>query len=125
MSAFMVSERTMHRVIYGMVENGVIPAEEGTPEGRRFYRMNVDAMRARYPKENYPLDLALSYTYSRSLGHCSNIEALKAVNCLLYQCMEGDVPRSDLYQYLESVLTKLAFAIACALPEYKEAAWDA
>ena len=47
----------------------------------------------------------------------------KAIHCLLYQCHEGKVHESRLYDELNHAAGELAQRIVQDLPEYDKASW--
>ena len=49
------------------------------------------------------------------------VEQFAAMRCLLYQCCEGKVPASRLYDELNSAAGELARRIVQDLPEYANA----
>jgi hypothetical protein len=51
------------------------------------------------------------------------VEQFKAIACLLYQCCEGNVPKSPLYDALNHAAGELAQRIVRDLPEYEQASW--
>lgn len=51
------------------------------------------------------------------------VEVFKALQCWLYQCSEGDVPETKLYQFFSDVENYLAQKIVMAMPEYDKAQW--
>ena len=51
------------------------------------------------------------------------MEQFKAIHCLLYQCCEGNVPNSPLYDELNHAAGELAHRIVQDLPEYDKASW--
>jgi hypothetical protein len=153
MSAFVIDTATMHRVIRGLFGRNrwgqlvarfdgeyTMPGErvsaDPTAVGRKLFAMNVDAVRQRYPSDTPdelpgPCDghaLPDDYTApSRGLGRpmttADMVDAYKAINCLLYQCSEGNVPDSPLYLELERAAGELAGAIVRGMPEYEAAGW--
>jgi len=110
--------------------------------GQRLFAMNVDAVTQRYPdlKANPanmpgPCDakgkskagwLAKHWKYDGDFSPMNLTEMLvgyKAVSCILYQCGEGTVPDSALYQELDAFLSSLARAIVNTLPGYEALPW--
>jgi hypothetical protein len=51
------------------------------------------------------------------------VEQFKAIHCLLYQCHEGKVHETRLYEELNRAARELAQRIVQDLPEYDMAAW--
>jgi len=48
---------------------------------------------------------------------------IKSLQCWKYQCSEGDIPETKLYQFFEEVEHHLALKIVINLPEYDKATW--
>ena len=146
MSAFVVEPTLMRRCVSAILADGeygspivgvfTTPAERiiisedrnaGTKIGRALYRMNVNAVLSRYPqdtREMYPE--AEEYTHcphSRTMTGAQLADSAKALECLLYQCSEGDVPESDLYKELERALNAVMRTVVHGLPAYQAAEW--
>ncbi len=101
------------------------PSIDTAELGQRLYDLNVQATGERYPDESadsLPGPVVKGYTYTR-LVPPSPIQAYKSLGCLLYQCSEGDVPDSPLYQALQELQHGIAAALVCDLPEYNRADW--
>lgn len=132
MSAFLVSDETMHIITKHITRSartfaGVAIDEDATRReasasriGRLLFGMNEAALAARYGDEIQGIDY-----HARVIVPPTKIQALKAIKCLLYQCMEGSVPETQLYQELQRMAGGLAHEIVEALPEYHKASWDA
>jgi hypothetical protein len=60
------------------------------------------------------------YTYTPT----STIQAYKSLQCLSYQCCEGNVPDNPLYKLLEEIENAMARQIVSDLAEYDKAEWD-
>lgn len=130
MSAYVVSENTMHRVVRAIEKNrqwfAGVPVSSATTRsadaiGAALFAMNIDAVRQRYPRDPEPESFA--YRYENHVN--SAVVEFKAIQCLLYQCSEGNVPETPLYRELESVALTVASKIIHSLPEYDAADWDA
>jgi len=124
MSAFIVSERTMQRVVTAMRrEEGAW--EDACQLGRDLYAMNHRAIEARYGEPQYVPPFEWTVQMLPDEGDRKRwCELLKALDCLLYQCSEGDVPKEALYKQLEACRNKLRAEIVHGLPEYDKAPWD-
>ena len=119
MSSFLVSPRTMEKVC------GYIWPQPGCkldyPQlWESLYAMNLDALQARYPRT--PRELAPIHSHGRT--PLNRFETLKAMDCLLYQASEGDVPQSLTYRMLEQHRAQLLADILRDIPEYAAAEWD-
>jgi hypothetical protein len=53
----------------------------------------------------------------------SDIQVLKAMHCLRYQCSEGNVPKMRFYRFLNRLIRLLESHIVHQLPEYERAEW--
>lgn len=136
MSAFVVSDRTMQRVVSAMkkLEGS---CEDADQLGRDLFELNRQAVAHRYPQEATRIlenDTA-GWTWSvtcplgdgRGLPSDRTVccEWLKAMECLHYQMSEGDaVPTSPLYAQLEKRINEYKSHVVHWLPEYEAAAWD-
>ena len=87
---------------------------------KELYNMNLAAVSQRYED-------GINDDYGYKFKVCppmSNMIALfKNINCLMYQCCEGDVPESDLYKKMEKIQDALAYDIVTNTKEYKIANW--
>lgn len=118
MSAFIVSQETMRRAVTAMDDHNS-SCEALDVLGAQLYALNARAVSQRYgrPEE------APAYEH-RPLFSASRHQLFKSLNCLIYQCSEGDVPKHLLYEAMQKRATQLAFDIATGLPEYDKAVWD-
>ena len=139
MSAFMVADETINRVITWLswektrsqwfkkkVEDAVqIDTskhywEEGL--GKAMFQLNIYGVNDRYGEGEAKTFRALNYRYAPSYG--SKIQVLKSLQCWLYQCMEGEVVKKPLYQFFDTFIKPhLMSSIISDLPEYKRAEW--
>jgi len=143
MSAYVVEDETINRVVaflahndlgnYGRalpkpwdllgasmrnrVQEGEIPMNEAL--GLALRRMNAEAVGQRYDEAPEADD---AYQY-RSETAPSAVVFLKSLDCLLYQCSEGDVPERRLYKALEAIQARVCAHVARNLPEYDKARW--
>jgi len=127
MSAFMVTHATIDRVLWAIniIDDAGKPTglkhEDPEELGNRLLAMNADALRARYGER---ADTALPYRYQVPTTQCGKAECLRALDCFLYQCIEGEVSQCELYRRCELVRECLVEEIICALPAYERAPWD-
>lgn len=86
------------------------------------FDMNCEAVNQRYgngqAEEFRPLDYKPVMTIP-----CGKIQQYKSLQCLLYQCCEGNVYESPLYKVMEQHMLGLAKEIVCDLPQYEMAKW--
>jgi hypothetical protein len=138
MSAFMVNTNVMAKVVTAILLNLdtfdgestcrvkmlAAPTDEqkdaGSKIGRKLFRMDRRALRARYVcSGGYPLP---QFVFER-WADATPVEQFKAIRCLLYQCAEGNVPNSLLYDALNHAAGELAQRIVQDLPDYDKASW--
>jgi hypothetical protein len=138
MSAFMVNTNVMTKVVTAILLNldtfdGLStcrvkllasPTEEqkqaGTRIGRRLFLMNRKAIRARYGCGEH---LRVPEFAFENWADATPVGQFKAIHCLLYQCHEGKVHESRLYDELTRAAGELAQRIVQDLPEYDQASW--
>lgn len=87
---------------------------------KQLYNMNRDAVSQRY-KDGSGGDYG--YQFRQTVPLSSMVVLFKKIQCLSYQCSEGDVPERDLFKKMEKVLDALAHDIVCHLKEYDKAIW--
>ena len=136
MSAFMVLDKTINRVITFLKDdqeskwfrsehyslNSRHTDEEWAELGQALFQMNIDGVDSRYGIGEAagfrPLDYKFSYEFA------TKIQVLKSLDCLLYQCSEGEVPKTPLFKALNDYSNFLAHSIVGRLPDYDKAEWD-
>jgi hypothetical protein len=139
MSAFMVADETINRVITWLsweitlsrwlkikvedalkIDMGKHNWEEAL--GQAMFELNIAGVNDRYGENEAKKFRALNYRYNPAYG--SKIQVLKSLQCWLYQCMEGEVIKKPLYQFFDTVVEPhLMRSIISALPEYNRAEW--
>ena len=82
--------------------------------------MNRRALCARYGRGDH---LNVPKFVFEKWADATPVEQFKAMCCLLYQCCEGNVRNSRLYDELNRTAGVLAQSIVQDLPEYEKAAW--
>lgn len=100
MSAFLVSDGTIDRVVSLVFafRNQAIEGDNADKFGARLYRLNMEALRQRYN------DKPTRFTYKhREHQDDTTLAQFKALECLIYQCSEGNVPEKPLYQELDAI----------------------
>ena len=139
MSAFMVNRNVLAKAVTAILQNTYqfaaietfrghpvdgpltdAQCQAGTKIGRKLFLMNRRALRARYGKGEH---LRLPGFVFEEWADAKPVEQFTSVRCLLYQCSEGNVPRSRLYSELNHAAGKLAQRIGQDLPEYEKAPW--
>ncbi len=139
MSAFMVEDTTINRVVTWLKrevqtnrftldglarEYGVDLTSDQWDEtlAQAMFQLNCDGVNARYGNGEAEKFRPLNFTY-RPEDCSSLVQVLKSLQCWNYQCSEGDVPETKLYQFFEEVEHHLALKIVMNLPEYEKAKW--
>jgi hypothetical protein len=138
MSAFMVNTNVMAKVVTAILLNLdtfdhdstcrvkllAAPTDEqkeaGSKIGRKLFLMNRRALSTRYGCGNH---LRLPEFVFEKWADATPVQQFKAMSCLLYQCHEGKVHESRLYDELNRAAGELAQRIVQDLPEYEKAPW--
>ena len=143
MSAFVVDTTCMDRVVRGfaLMQPRMFNQDSLTASGRQFFKLNIEAVQQRYgglhradPIDDIEGGRATDYEYTEPPevpGCPPDIDSLKAMHCLIYQCSEGDVPEQRLYQLLVEISQKLEARIRAEhgtddihdMPAYQRAEW--
>ena len=139
MSAFIVEDTTINRVVTWLKREGapshftldrlarkycVDLASDQWDEklARAMFQLNCDGVNARYGEGEAGKFRPLNFTYKPE-GDTFLVQVLKSLQCWKYQCSEGDVPETKLYQFFEEVEHHLALQIVIRSPEYDKAKW--
>lgn len=136
MSAFIVSNETMHRSVealralslYSLLGVNMRQPSDAdlTALGRKLYVLNCAAVCARYPNEGRgEPSMAESYVWRAPRRESTHVGNLKCLQCLLYQCNEDPVCDDPDFKELESCMAHLAMAVVADLPAYVSAPWGA
>ncbi len=134
MSSFMVDSRTVDRVLSFLywkkrddpwctellrrAGHGLESTKDLNGLGMAMLRLNREAVNQRYGEDE---KVKGRYRFSDTL--IEQFQALKSLNCLLYQCSEGTVPDNPLFKALSSIADRMAQGIVSDLPEYQRAEW--
>lgn len=135
MSAFLVSDMTINHCLmavakamtYEMVGDVFVSScfletqTDLNALGAAMLNMNQRALSARYggePDESH-------FRFALPKLPISDLQLFKSLECLLYQCAEGDVPEEPLFEALKDAHGKLGKGIIHALPEWDAAKWGA
>lgn len=119
MSCFIVENRTIDKIVRHLLSGGLPIESEAL--GRQLQALNLQAFMTRYPKYDAPPYVEPYQWSGTKYGAC---ETWKALSCFLYQCTEGDVPETSLYQELEIAKNRLAGEIVSSLPDTRDAPWE-
>lgn len=126
MSAFIVSDETLACVVSAFErlrsvrDNSPIHSrDELSRLGNQFAKLNADAVEQRYGD---PVAVATKFQYNHRAY--SKVQQFKCLQCLIYQCSEGDVPKRKLFKMLQDRANSLACEIVNESKEYNVAKWD-
>ncbi len=90
------------------------------------FRLNCNAVEQRYGAGEAAKfrDLDFSFVAQHAGFIVNPIQAYKSLGCWLYQCAEGDVPKTSLlYAAMLKIKAEMAENIVSSLPEYESAKW--
>ena len=138
MSAFIISNQTMLDIINGLYwthdfkrQSFIYSAlkevlgcelekdEDYTKLASELFKLNAEAVNHRYN------DNAEAVIFEWNSNDRPNIyQFLKSVECLIYQCSEGDTPNTDLYKWLVKLSDSIKDFIIKDADDYKKARWN-
>jgi len=126
MSAFVVQKETIDRALTLWDSNydchiHRLSCEQLDSLGLRIWQLNCEAVNQRYP---HTPGESVAENYRYRWGDVSTVVALKALQCIIYQCSEGNVPETALYKEMRDVERRAMHKIIDELPEYQAAPWD-
>ena len=139
MSAFMVADTTINNVLNWLWDENIrlslIPrklkelgfdmSKAGWEEtlGHAMFQLNISGVEARYGTGEAAKFRNPDYQY-RMTQSVPLAQVLKSLQCWLYQCREGDVPKTELYTlFARDVQLYLMSKIIDTLPAYQKADW--
>jgi hypothetical protein len=143
MSAFMVNDKTINEIlawlrhlarssdgrwtVSALEENGFgydLKSDEGLSAlGEAMFDLNARGVNSRYGDNQAQEFRPLDYQYMGMMP-TNEFQAYKSLGCLLYQCMEGDIPEaSNLYKALREIENRIAHDIVRKNPKYDAARW--
>lgn len=88
--------------------------------GQRMKVLNKKAYNHAY---NLKGDFGL-FRWNEHLTEYNVYQILKSLDCFLYQCLEGDIPKDKLYITLKNISKILSNHIINHLEDYKKAKWE-
>src|SRR5512143_1034988 len=127
MSAYIVEDKTINRIANWLTREvskssylrqkteeifGISSASPqfGQTVGQALFRLNIDGVNERYGDGGAERFRKLNYTYTQaepaamSASLSAKLQALKSMQCWLYQCMEGEVVKDPLYRFFREVV---------------------
>lgn len=123
MSSFFVGPETINATVSLILKaEGPRSLEEATKLGRSLWMMNALALEQRYSDEQVEdySDALAGYRFEH-LEAVPFVAIVKAANCFLHQCAEGQVPELSLYKKLTAITDRYADLAATAA--YHAAPW--
>jgi len=137
MSSFIVSEKCMRHIIYNLFwnsdfkerinilqRNGYNSCEDFNRLAIEFYKMNREAVKQRYDENEDVEYIKIPETVNWDNDKLNKYQCLKSMQCLRYQCSEGTIPATKLYQFLDKLIESWMAFIINEIPEYDNAEWD-
>lgn len=138
MSAFIVSNRTINEIVsflkydkkrdYGYIAKHVEVlgynfdlTESCEMLAHELYNLNYMAVNDRYSENSE--HMTTTFTYQPVLME-SKYQAIKSMDCWLYQCSEGEIPQNELFKAIEKVRDSLCHKIIQRSKEYDVCKWD-
>jgi hypothetical protein len=141
MSAFIVEDKTINTVVTWLaleigLSDGYVLRKKVKRLGYNYhtyswlqtlandmFQLNVDGVNARYGNGEAEKFRPLNFKY-QSHYVLTTTQVLKSLQCWLYQCAEGEVPKTKLYKFFDTfVVMHLLKKIVYSLPEYDKANW--
>ncbi len=94
------------------------------------WSLNIEAVQQRYPNDTVNT-MPGSYQEGKLIHHtvykyeeANTLQVYKSLQCLIYQCSEGNVPDTIEYKFLVDLKHAIAEDIIESLPDYDKAHWD-
>jgi hypothetical protein len=125
MSSFIVSDECINNFLVFITRN-FSQNKLQTELGQELLKMIIEATNQRYPANHYLTpeeDKERIANFEFKARNVSKIQGLKSLQCFLYQCSEGTVPRMKLYKLMRDFEYNMAKEIISELPEYDKAEW--
>jgi len=97
-----------------------------TKVGKVFLQTNLDAFNQRYDgRYTEGLENVVD-DYIYEFVACDDHQSYKSLQCLTYQCAEGDVYQNDVHMLMKAILNaiKLHIGISYSDEKYQAAKWD-
>src|SRR5438105_6840714 len=127
MSAFMVKDKTINRIVTWLKSEVSTSHYTLDQLARKYdidfvsdtwdeklanamFQLNCDGVNARYGEGEAEKFRPLNFKYRPEVYH-SLVQVLKSLQCWHYQCCEGKVSKTKLYQFFEEVENYLALKI--------------
>ncbi len=137
MSAYIVDDDTINRIVAYLVcdelgsrkvtahsvrQAGFDIIRDARGFAHELHRLNVYAIDERYGEGQGREMSGEPFEYA-DINPPTIYQALMSLQCLIYQCSEGDCVERPLYKLLRDIELCLMHAIIDTIPEYKAAQW--
>jgi hypothetical protein len=118
-----------HRHALGAIGYNVDPSLEHNGDAKRLGQamsdLNWAAVNARYLKSAVTKHFGNPEKYKHTNAKTpSTIQAIKHLQCWLYQCSEGTCDETPLYKAMEKIVNRLLARVVSDMPEYDAAEWS-
>lgn len=140
MSAFLVEDKTINTVVKllkcsdskldttwyfrKLKESGFDLLDGGDFKlGQAMFNLNIKALQERYGPNGEKGYRDLVYKPDFFGTGFTKVQALKSLDCWLYQCSEGNVPEDPLYKLMDSFADSIRRQMVSRMPEYESANW--
>jgi hypothetical protein len=137
MSAFIVSEENLYRVINsitkieGYTKDLKEIKEQAISKPKKLFdrlnTLNRYSLSQRYEDEPFTKEITYPFIlnkYNKESLNTNKYQNLKSLKCFLYQSCEGDAENTPLYKLLDTISSDLAYDIISDTKEYQSAKWD-
>jgi hypothetical protein len=122
MTAIDSMNRDVHASVYEFNGKRVGTNDELSKLGGLIFNLNVEAVCQRYSDEELKI-VPFKFKPTAALKGNALVPHFKALQCLIYQCSEGDVPERPEYKAMEKLAADVAAFIVTTMPEYDAAKW--
>ena len=139
MSAYVVEDKTINRIVTWLSREVItnlstldhlaqkynvdlVGSNWDNKLASAMFQLNCDGVNARYGEGEAQSFRPLNFTY-KTEQYFSLVEVFKSLQCYTYQCCEGDIPETTLYQFFAEMENYLAVKIVTGLPAYDKATW--
>lgn len=137
MSSFMISTDCMNNIINGLFWNNEFKdlhkylfkdqqlheSNDFLKLSEKLFLLNQKAVFSRY-NDKPNSDYAQIPKFKWKDKSVSDMQFLKSMECLRYQCYEGNIPKTKLFKWLDRVIAAFQNHVIYKIPEYTKAKWD-
>lgn len=133
MSAYIVEDKTINKIItfldgdqemrsylHHELNLDLDTKDKAFEFGKKLLALNIQAVNERYNESKSVIPNGYQFNYEIT----DRIGAYKSLRCLIYQCSEGDVPKTALYKTLKEISDYMANSIVSSLKIYEDRPWS-